>query len=128
MLEVKTAEQSTCIQACIKQLSEAFGKPVDILVLDPEQQVYRVTWNLDCGRMGELIGSYFFHQDSLKVLESLKDYEQNFGEALGKHSDVHGVPDFSDPVKVYGVNLNSGYAHELGPELDIPEFFEEEEE
>lgn len=47
-------------------------------------------FEFDCGRMGELTGTFF--ADSFDV-ESVIGKEVYFGEVLGKHSEVYGTID-----------------------------------
>jgi hypothetical protein len=50
------------------------------------QTIYKFSWY--CGRQGDIEG--IFVADSEEV-EAAIGIEVNFGEALGKHSEIHGV-------------------------------------
>ena len=76
-----------------------------------------VRFNLDCGRNGNLVGTF---ATSEKVLNSLIGKEIYFGECLGKHSDVSSTmeenmfevlckdQDFIASAQEYGL-IPSGY-------------------
>lgn len=55
------------------------------------RKLYRFNW--DCGRNGDVEG--VFIQDEATILGAMGKTVQ-FGEILGKHSDVHGVLDAED--------------------------------
>ena len=50
------------------------------------KKLYNFSW--DCGRQGELEGMFIAEE---KEVKDLIGKEVNFGEALGKHSEVYGT-------------------------------------
>ncbi|QIW87824.1 hypothetical protein Ab1vBOLIVR5_gp176 [Agrobacterium phage OLIVR5] len=76
--------------------------------------IYRFSW--DCGRNGDIDG--IFSAEENEVKEAIGK-NVNFGEALGKHSEVYGVieegeivlvTDDVDAVKIFDTyDFSSGY-------------------
>lgn len=55
------------------------------------KKIYEFFW--DCGRMGELEGVFIADSD---LVDELIGETVNFGEVLGKHSDIYGDLDQND--------------------------------
>ncbi len=80
------------------------------------KSIYKLTF--DCERLDFLIGIFVAEDEDVKILVDNKIFV-NFGEALGKHSQVHGNIEESEIIKVTddelainifeNYNLQSGY-------------------
>lgn len=71
-------------------------------------------FHFDCGRMGDLTGSFVAEKKEIEWLIN-SGLEVYFGEVLGKHSEIHGPIDstditmISDDFKLTKNHTNSGY-------------------
>ncbi len=60
------------------------------------------SYNVDCGRMGELEGLFIAEQSDVKKLIGKDVY---FGEVLGKHSEIYGTVD-EDEIKEISTDID----------------------
>ena len=71
-------------------------------------------YNYDCGRMGEIEGTFISNDETLN---KLKDKTAYFGEALGKHSDIadydwfDNVTELTDDQDFITKAIEYGIAH-----------------
>lgn len=75
--------------------------------------------HFDCGRQGTLNGVFIAEKEDIDILLANEDIEIDFGEALGKHSDVYGelvleditfITDNKEIVDIFEKhNLSTGY-------------------
>ena len=75
--------------------------------------------HFNCGRQGTLNGVFIAEKEDIDILLANEDIEIDFGEALGKHSDVYGelvleditfVTDNKEIVDIFEKhNLSTGY-------------------
>lgn len=61
------------------------------------KHLFKFYW--DCGRQGHIEGLFISTEED--VSNKLIDKEINFGEVLGKHSEVHGIIESSDISIIY---------------------------
>jgi len=81
-----------------------------------KENLYDFYW--DCGRQGDLDGRFLATEEDVK---SIIGKEVNFGEALGKHSEIRGIieeddiklvtnnQEFLKEADILKIDLSSGY-------------------
>lgn len=60
------------------------------------------SYNVDCGRMGDLEGLFIAEQSDVEKLIGKDVY---FGEVLGKHSEIYGTVD-EDEIKEISTDID----------------------
>lgn len=91
---------------------------------------------LNCGRMGELEGSFVCEEETLKSLYGKDIY---FGEVLGKHSDIVALleesditikTDDQDFIKLFEEIMGEGWSTGINPIhfYDPDNYYDEEDE